>query len=211
MNFTSTWNSLLKHWISAEFFLTEGYVQSALWKELHIAPFVEGFKTATLGRPCWWILSVIGLNYLNIALLLNFCWWKVMYRVLYKRSCSLLLSQSALKQLLWEGLTDAFCQYLEPFTKTLHFCWIFAGGRLFIECSTNGASHYSFRRALWNSYFGKVLLMNFASTWNNLLKNWISSEFLQMEDYVEGALQKELHIVLFVERFKTTTLRKHHL
>ena len=173
--------------------------------------FVEGFKTATLGRPCWWILSVIGLNYLNIALLLNFCWWKVMYRVLYKRSCSLLLSQSALKQLLWEGLTDAFCQYLEPFTKTLHFCWIFAGGRLFIECSTNGASHYSFRRALWNSYFGKVLLMNFASTWNNLLKNWISSEFLQMEDYVEGALQKELHIVLFVERFKTTTLRKHHL
>ena len=164
-----------------------------------------------MGRPCWWILSVIGLNYLNIALLLNFCWWKVMYRVLYKRSCSLLLSQSALKQLLWEGLTDAFCQYLEPFTKTLHFCWIFAGGRLFIECSTNGASHYSFRRALWNSYFGKVLPMNFASTWNNLLKNWISSEFLQIEDYVQGALQKELHIILFVERFKTTTLGKRHL
>ena len=121
------------------------------------------------------------------------------------------LTECALKQLLWEGLTDAFCQYLEPFTKTLRFCWIFAGGRLFIECSTNGASHYSFRRALWNSYFGKVLPMNFASTWNNLLKNWISSEFLQMEDYVEGALQKDLHIVLFVERFKTTTLRKHHL
>ena len=130
MNFTSTWNNLLKHWISAEFFLMEGYVQSALWKELHIALFVEGFKTATLGRSCWWILWVIGLNYLNIALLLNFCWRKVMYRVLYKRSCSLLLSQSALKQLLWEGLTDAFCQYLEPFTKTLRFCWIFAGGRL---------------------------------------------------------------------------------
>ena len=53
--------------------------------------------------------------------------------------------------------------------------------------------------------------MNFASTWNNLLKNWISSEFLQIEDYVQGALQKKLHIILFVERFKTTTLGKRHL
>ena len=52
--------------------------------------------------------------------------------------------------------------------------------------------------------------MNFASIWNDLLKNWIS-EFLQMEDYIQGALQKELHIVLFVEPFKTTTLRKRHL
>ena len=33
-----------------------------------------------------------------------------MYRVLYERSCTLLLSQSALKQLLWESLTDQFYQ-----------------------------------------------------------------------------------------------------
>ena len=52
LNFTSTWNNLLKHWISAEFFLMEGYVQGALRKELHIAPFVERFNTATLGRSC---------------------------------------------------------------------------------------------------------------------------------------------------------------
>ena len=28
----------------------EGYVQGALQKELHIAPFVERFKTAFLGK-----------------------------------------------------------------------------------------------------------------------------------------------------------------
>ena len=42
---------LLKHCISAEFLLMEGYVQGALRKELHIAPFVEHFKTTTLRKP----------------------------------------------------------------------------------------------------------------------------------------------------------------
>ena len=50
MNFASTWNNLLKHWISAEFLLMEGYVQGALRKKPRIAPFVERFKTASLGR-----------------------------------------------------------------------------------------------------------------------------------------------------------------
>ena len=31
-----------------------------------------------------------------------------------------------------------------------------------------------------------------------------------MEGYVQGALRKKLHIVPFVERFKTTTFGKHH-
>ena len=52
MNFASTWNSLLKHRISAEFRLIEAYVQGALRKELSIAPFVEHCKKATLGRSC---------------------------------------------------------------------------------------------------------------------------------------------------------------
>ena len=52
MNFASAWNNLLKHWISVNFFLVEGYGQGALQKELHIAPFVERFKTSTLGRSC---------------------------------------------------------------------------------------------------------------------------------------------------------------
>ena len=50
MNFASTWNKLLKHCISVEFLLVKCYVQGALRKELPLAPFVERFKTATLGR-----------------------------------------------------------------------------------------------------------------------------------------------------------------
>ena len=38
--------------MSIDFFLAEGYGQGALRKELHIAPFEERFKTATLGRSC---------------------------------------------------------------------------------------------------------------------------------------------------------------
>ena len=69
----------------------------------------------------------------------------------------------------------------------------------------------SFRRALQNNYFGKVLLINFVSTTsNNLLKHCISNEFLLMEDFVQGPLRKELHIASLVERFKTTTLGMFH-
>ena len=31
----------------------EGYVQGAVRKELYIAPFVEHFKTPTLGKSYW--------------------------------------------------------------------------------------------------------------------------------------------------------------
>ena len=41
---------ILKHCISAESFLMEGYVQGAIQKELIIAPFVERFKATTLGK-----------------------------------------------------------------------------------------------------------------------------------------------------------------
>ena len=51
-------------------------------------------------------------------------------------------------------------------------------------------------------------LMNFASTWNNLLKHCISVDFLMMEGYVQGALRKELHVNPFEERFKTVSLGK---
>ena len=50
MNFSSTLNKLFKHCISVDFLLMEVYVQGALRNELHIAPFIERFKTATLGR-----------------------------------------------------------------------------------------------------------------------------------------------------------------
>ena len=97
MNFASTWIKLFQHWISVEFLLMEGYVQGALRKELLMAPSIKCFKTATLGRSYRCILPVLETIFKNIAFLLNFCWWKVMYRVLYERSCTLLLLQSALK------------------------------------------------------------------------------------------------------------------
>ena len=52
MNFACSWNNSLKHWISVDFFLVEGYGQGALRKELHIAPFVERFDIATLAKSC---------------------------------------------------------------------------------------------------------------------------------------------------------------
>ena len=50
--FASTWNNLLKYCLSVNFLLIEVYAQSALRKELHISPFVEHFKIASLGRSC---------------------------------------------------------------------------------------------------------------------------------------------------------------
>ena len=48
--FCSTWDNLVKHWISSGFFLVEGYVQGTLRKKLYIVPFVECFKTIILGK-----------------------------------------------------------------------------------------------------------------------------------------------------------------
>ena len=42
---------MTKHYIFAEVFLIESYVEGALRKKLLMAPFVERFKTATLGNP----------------------------------------------------------------------------------------------------------------------------------------------------------------
>ena len=50
MNFISTYSKLFKHFISVPFLLIEGYEQGAPRKELTIVPFVEKFKTATLGK-----------------------------------------------------------------------------------------------------------------------------------------------------------------
>ena len=52
MNFASTWKNLLRYCIFDDFLLMEVYVDGALRKELHIAPFVECFKTGTLERFC---------------------------------------------------------------------------------------------------------------------------------------------------------------
>ena len=147
------WIKLFKHWIYVEFLLVEGYVQGALRKDLLMAPSIERFITATLGRSYRCILSVLGTICKNIAFLLNFCWWKAIYRVLYERSYALLLSQSV---------------------KTA-----------------------SLGRSYW--WILPVLGINW-------LKHWISSDFLLIQSYLQGAQRKELCIAPFVERFKITTL-----
>ena len=93
--------------------MIEGLVQGALRKELLIAPFVEHLKAATLGKSYWEIVPVLGTVYLTIAFLSIFRWKNVMHRSLYEKNYLLLYSQSALKQLLWESLSDNFQQYFE--------------------------------------------------------------------------------------------------
>ena len=53
---------------------------------------------------------------------------------------------------------------------------------------------------LYNRYFGKVLLRNFAYSWNNLLKHCTAAEYLLIQGFVQGALRKELSFCSFVER-----------
>ena len=156
MHFSSTFNKLFKYRISVDFLLMEVYVQGALRNKLHIAPFIEHFKKATLGRSYRWILPVLGTIYLNIAFFSIF--------------------------LLIEGYVQGALR------KELHIC-------PFVErfkIATLG-------RSCW--WLLPVLGIIYS-------KNWISSEFLLMEGYVQGALWKDLHIVPFVERFKRTTLGK---
>ena len=76
-----------------------------------------------------------------------------------------------------------------------------------MESYVQGALHSSFCGALYISYFGKVLLMNFASTWNKLFRHCISVEVLLVEGYVQGAVRKEMFIASFFS-FKNATLAR---
>ena len=62
----STWNNLLIAFLSI-FLLTVALVQSALRKDLFIAPSIDRINTVTLGKSYWYILPVHGTIYLNIA------------------------------------------------------------------------------------------------------------------------------------------------
>ena len=58
-------------------------------------------------------------------------------------------------------------------------------------CSMEGASYCYFRKAVSNNFFQQVLLINFISTYANLLQHFIFARFLLIEDYGECALRKE--------------------
>ena len=57
----------------------------------------------------------------------------------------------------------------------------------FVECFKTATLGKSYR------------LKDVVSTWSNLLKHYISAEFLLMEGYVHGTLREELLIARFVE------------
>ena len=50
INLISIYSKLLKHFIFPCFLLIEGSEEGGLRKELMVAPFVERFKTVTLGK-----------------------------------------------------------------------------------------------------------------------------------------------------------------
>ena len=90
----------------------------------------------------------------------------------------------------------------------MYLCHVFAGRRLSIRCSTKGAAPCSFRIVPLKSYLGKVLLRDIASIWNNFFRNSISAEYLAMQGYVQGALQKDPLIAPLVDHFKTAASGK---
>ena len=62
--------------------------------------------------------------------------------------------------------------------------------------------------AVLNTYFSKVLLINSINTSSNIIKIFIFIHLLLLEDYEQGALQKELITAPLMERFKTATFRR---
>ena len=69
-------------------------------------------------------------------------------------------------------------------------------------CSTKGASHCCFRKAVSNNWFQIFLLINFISTCSNWLKNCSFTHFLLIKGYGKYSLRKESVIAPFVEWFK---------
>ena len=89
--FISTWNNLARYCIFADSLLIVRCTGRSTKRATH-DPFGERFKTTTLEKSYWQILSVLGKIDLSIGFLWKFCWLKVMYRLLYQRTCTLLIS-----------------------------------------------------------------------------------------------------------------------
>ena len=62
---------------------------------------------------------------------------------------------------------------------------------IMLGCSTKGASYCCFHKDVSNNFFQKVLLINFISTYANLLQHFIFARVLLIEDNGKCALEKE--------------------
>ena len=108
----------------------------------------------------------------------------------------MVLSYKALKQLLWESLTDKFCQYLKELTKALHFFYLllmvsYVQGTLRKELLiVSFVEHFKTTK-----YFRKASLIPFIDTLNKILKHCLFADFLLIVSYGQGVLQKEQRAV----------------
>ena len=73
-----------------------------------------------------------------------------------------------------------------------------------MRCSTKGASHCCFLKAVSNNYFQKFLLINFISTCSNWLNNISFTHFRLIKGFGQYSLRKESVIAPFVDWFKTS-------
>ena len=126
---------------------------------------------------------------------------EIRFIVPYRRSRTLLLWYSALKQLLWENFMITFINTSNKICKH----WIFVQF-LLMEVYVHGIVQRSCSLLpLWSTL--KQLL------WESLPDKFyhcIFADSLLILSYVQGALWKELLTASFIGKFKTTTLGKSH-
>ena len=124
---------------------------------------------------------------------------EIRFIVPYRRSRTLLLWYSALKQLLWENFIITFINTSNKICKH----WIFVQF-LLMEVYVHGIVQRSCSLLpLWSTL--KQLL------WESLPDKFyhrIFADSLLILSYVQGALWKELLTASFIEKFKTTSLGK---
>ena len=65
-----------------------------------------------------------------------------------------------------------------------------------MKCSTKGASHCRFQKAVSNNYFQKFLLINLLSTCSNWLNNFSFTHFLLIKGYGKYSLRKSRSLFL---------------
>ena len=155
-------------------------------------------------------MPVFGTIYLNIAFLLKFCNGSLCTGCSMKGAAYCSFVKAPLSNYFGKVSLIMFISTLSKMLKHCIFVEFFSDRKLSTRYSRKGAAHCSFCRALLNSYIGKVSLINFVTTWKNLLKICISPEFLLIKGYVQGTLWKELNIAPYIDLFKTTTSGESH-
>ena len=105
-----------------------------------------------------------------------------LYKALYERSCSSPFVQHFRTTILRKFHYNFYCF----FTDSL----LIVNDVEIALRKQQGGSNYSFRRAFENNYFGKVSLINLVSTWSNLPKHCVFSDYFLIVSHAQGVLLK---------------------